>query len=309
MRLRSRPISPRTRRRALQLAPLVVVAALVGIAAGETGGNGDRKSRGRDKLNGAVAVDGTIALLERTQIAARRFHSRHPDVRVTVGASGDRNAIDSFCAGELDIAEVARRLKPAERRQCGSAGIRYAPIEIGRQGIALVVSERNRFASCLTVDQARSIWRAEAPVRSWAELAPALPAIPIEPVGWKPDSPPYTLLAQGLLGSAAPQTRVDYAIAADPAAVASAVSRSAGAIGYLPAGELALAGGVRPLGLDGGRGCVRPSTSTVRDGRYAALSRPLDLIVSRASLARAEVRRFLREYPASQRIHGKFTRT
>src|SRR3954451_8595091 len=197
MPLRSRPISPRTRRRALQLAPLVVVATLVGIAASETGGSGDRKGRGRDRLNGSIAIDGTAALLARTQAAARRFQSRHPGVRVTVGASGDRNAIDSFCAGEVDIAEVARRFKLGERRQCKAAATRYVSTEIGHQGVALVVSDRNRFASCLTLDQARSIWRPEGAVRTWAEVDPAFPAIPIEPVGWKPDSPPYTLLAQG----------------------------------------------------------------------------------------------------------------
>jgi phosphate transport system substrate-binding protein len=308
MRLRSRQISPHTRRRALQLAPLFVVAALVGVAASETGGNGDRKGRGRDKLNGSVAIDGTIALLQRTQVAARRFESRHRGVRVTVGASGDGNAIDSFCAGEVDIAEVARRLKPAERRQCKSSGTRYARVEVGREGIALVVSERNRFVSCLTVDQARSIWRADTPIRSWADVDPSFPAIPMEPVGWKPDSPPYTLLAQGLLGSADRQTRVDYEIAGDASEVAGAVGPSAGALGYLPVSELVLADGVRPLRLDGGQGCVRPTASTVRDASYPALSRPLDLNVNRASLARPEVRGFLRAYPASQRIHEKFTR-
>jgi phosphate transport system substrate-binding protein len=308
MRLRSRSISPRTRRRALQLAPLFVVAVLVGIAASETGGTGDRRGRGRDRLNGSVAIDGTIALLQKTQAAARRFQSRHPGVRVTVGASGDRNAIDSFCAGEVDIAEVARGLKPGERRQCKAAGTRYAPVSIGREGIALVVSRRNRFASCLALDQARSIWRADTPVRSWADVDPSFPAIPIEPVGWKPDSPPYTLLAQGLLGSADPQTRVDYEIAGDSASVAGRVRPSAGALGYLPASELELADGVRPLGLDGGDGCIRPTASTVRAGSYPALSRPLDLNVNRASLRRPEVRRFIAEYPASQRVHRKFTR-
>jgi phosphate transport system substrate-binding protein len=303
MRFRSRPISPRTRRRAFQLAPLVVVATLVGIAASETGGNGDRKGRGRDRLDGSVAIDGTAALLLRTQAAARHFQSRHPGVRVTVGASGDRNAIDSFCAGEVDIAEVARRFKPAERRQCKAAGTRYVSREVGHQGIALVVSDRNRFASCLTLDQARSIWRPEGAVRTWAEVDPAFPAIPIEPVGWKPDSPPYTLLAQGLLGSSDPQMRVDYEIGGDSVEVGRSVSSSAGKLGYLPVGELGRAAGVRPLALDAGRGCVMPTPSAVGDGSYPALSRPLALKANRASLIRPEVRRFLREYLA--RIHGR----
>jgi phosphate transport system substrate-binding protein len=306
MRLSSRPISPRTRRRALQLAPLVVVATLVGIAASETGG--DRKGRGRDRLSGLVAIDGTAALLQRTQAAAGRFERRHPGVRVTVGASGDPNAIDSFCAGEVDIAEVARHLKPAERRKCRSERVRFAPIEIGREGIALVVSDLNDFASCLTLDQARSIWRSDTPVRSWAEVDPSFPDTPIEPIGWKPDSPPYTLLAQGLLGSADPQTRVDYEIEGDAAGVQRAVSSAAAKLGYLPIGEVRRTAGVRALRLNGGAGCVMPTASTVRDGSYPALSRPLDLNVNRASLRRPEVRRFVSVYLASHRIHRKFTR-
>src|SRR3954451_1245164 len=172
-----RRITPRTRRRALQLAPLVVVATLVGIAVGEAVGGGDRKSRPRDRLTGSVSIDGTVALLGMTESAARSFEGRHPGVRVTVGASGDQNAIDSFCAGEVDIAEVARPLRRAERRDCKAAGTRYVPIAFAREGIALVVSEKNTFARCLTVDQVRSIWRAENPARSWPDVDPAFPAV------------------------------------------------------------------------------------------------------------------------------------
>src|SRR3954447_24523472 len=82
-----RRITPRTRRRALQFAPLVVIAALVGIAVGEAVGGGDRKPRPRDRLAGSVAIDGTVALLGMTESAARTFERRHPGVRVTVGAS------------------------------------------------------------------------------------------------------------------------------------------------------------------------------------------------------------------------------
>jgi phosphate transport system substrate-binding protein len=324
MRLRRQPISPRTRRRALQLAPLVVVATLVGIAASELGGRADRKSRARDRLSGAIAIDGSAALLQMSQSAARRFEERHPGVRVTVGASGDESSIDSFCAGEVDIAEVARRLKPAERRQCKSAGVRLAPIEFAREGIVMVVSDRNGFARCLTLDQVRSIWRPDSPVRSWADVDPAFPAVELQPVGWKPDSPPYTLLAEGLFGSASPMTRDDYEIAGDASGLALNVNGSAGKIGYLPRGELRRAAGVRTLSLDGGGGCVRPTAASVRDGGYPVLSRPLDLNVNAASMRRPEVRSFVRAYlragrriraaagvvgvPRSHRVHVKFTR-
>jgi phosphate transport system substrate-binding protein len=301
-----------------------VVATLVGIAASDTGGSGDRRGRGRDKLSGTVAIDGTVALLETSERAASAFELRHPGVRVTVGASGDLNAIDSFCAGEVDIAEVARRFKPRDRRQCRAGGVRYVPIHFAREGIALVVSDRNRFATCLTLDQIRSIWRPDSPVRSWAEVGPNFPDVELRPIGWKPDSPPHTLFAEGLFGPVNPLTRDDYEITPDATGLERVLRPSAGGLGYMPLGELNQGAGVRPLELGGRRGCVMPTMSTVRDGRYPALSRPLDLNVNRVSLRRPEVQRFVSEYlraarklraaagvaaaRGSQRLYRKFTR-
>jgi phosphate transport system substrate-binding protein len=243
---------------------------------------------------------------------------------VAVGASGDANAIDSFCAGEVDVAEVARRFRRAERRDCKSADIRYVPIGFAREGIALVVSQKNTFTRCLTLDQVRSIWRADDPARSWADVDSTFPELELEPVGWKPDSPPYALMAAALFGPIDPLTRDDFEIGADAGGIEQAVSGSPGAVGFLPLGDLHGSTGVRALSIDGGHGCVLPTMATVRDGRYPALSRPLDLDVNAKALRRPEVRRFIADYlragpairsaaggvgaPGSHRLHGKFTR-
>ena len=57
--------SPRARRALLQLAPVIVVATLVGIAASDTGGTGDGRVRKGDGLSGAVSVDGANATITR----------------------------------------------------------------------------------------------------------------------------------------------------------------------------------------------------------------------------------------------------
>ncbi len=319
---------PRTSSRALrallQLAPVIVVAALVGIAASESGGSGEGRSRKKDGLTGTVAIDGAAALRGMIDGAAQRFERHNPGVRVTAGASGDESAIAIFCAGEVDIAAVARRLDRAERRACRSFGTRYLPIEVGREGIALVVSERNGFASCLSTEDARAIWRRADPVRSWAEIDPRFPDAQLETVGWKPDSPTYTLLAEGLFGPVEPLTRNDYEVAGDTAALGTAVAASPNAVGYLPVRQIKRGAGVRPLALDAGHGCVTPTAGSIRDGSYPALSRPLYLDVRTESLRRPELRRFVREYlqrpppvgkadgvipvSPSHRIYRKFTR-
>jgi phosphate transport system substrate-binding protein len=319
---------PRTSSRALrallQLTPVIVVAALVGIAASESGGSGEGRLRKKDGLSGTVAIDGAAALRGMIDGAAQRFERRNPSVRVTAGASGDESAIAIFCAGEVDIAAVARRLDRAERRACRSSGTRYLPIEVAREGIALVVSERNEFASCLSIEGARAIWRRADPVTSWAEIDPRFPHAELETVGWKPDSPPYTLLAEGLFGPVEPLTRNDYEVAGDAAELAATVAASPNTVGYLPVGQIKRGAGVRPLALDTGNGCVTPTVDSVRDGSYPALSRPLYLDVRTESLRRPEPRGFVREYlreprpigkadgvisvSSSHRIYRKFTR-
>ncbi len=319
---------PRTLSRALrallQLAPVIVVATLVGIAASESGGSGEGRLRKKEGLSGTVTIDGAAAMRDTIEAAAQRFERRNPGVRVTAGASGDESAIAIFCAGEVDIAAVARRLDRTERRACRSAGTRYLPIEVAREGIALVVSERIGFASCVSVAEARAIWRRADPVTSWAEIDPRFPDAELEPVGWKPDTPQYTLLAEGLFGPVDPLTRNDYEVAGDAAELAATVAASSSAVGYLPVGQLKRGAGVRPLAVDAGSGCVTPTVDSIRDGSYPALARPLYLDVRTESLQRPEPRRFVREYlqgsppvgkadgvipvNPSHRIYRKFTR-
>lgn len=265
------------RRALLQLTPVVVVAALVGFAASEGGGSGDGRARKRDGLAGAVTIDGAAALRGILNRAAERFQRRHPDVRVTVGASGDQSAIDLFCAGEVDIAAVARKLDRAERRECRSHRIRYVPVEVARERIAVVVSNRNRFVSHLRLEQVKAIWRNGSPPTSWAQIDPAFPAAPLEPIGWRPDSAPATLLAEALFGTVDPLVRDDYEVVDDSHQLTEAVAGSPNAIGYLPSIQLKPASGVR---------------------RIRVLSRPLYLDVSLDSFRGAEARRFVREYLA-----------
>ncbi len=317
-------MSPRARRTLLYLTPVIVVALLVGIAATDSGGSGEGHARTGDRLTGAVRIDGATAMRDLVNRAAEPFRAQHPDVRVTVGASGDESALALFCAGEIDIAAVARRLDRAERRACRTAGTNYTEVQVARVGIALVVSDRNDFAKCLDREQVRAIWRRTGPATTWAEVDPRFPAVPLEPAGWKPDSPPATMLAEALFGPDDPLIRDDYEVADDAKDLSKVVAPSAYAVGYLPIVQLNPSAGVRPLALDAGGGCVAPSAESVSDGSYPVLSRPLNLEIRTASLRRPEARLIVRELlaqppvvtkadgavavPSSHRVHWKFTR-
>jgi phosphate transport system substrate-binding protein len=316
--------SARAGRILLQLAPVIVVATLVGIAAADSGGSGDKRTRKRDGLAGAVRIDGAGAMRGLVDRAAQRFERRHPDVRVTVGASGDESAIALFCAGEVDLAAVARRLDRAERRACRSSGTEYDTIKVAREGIALVVSDGNGFVDCLGLDQVKAIWRRLSPAKTWTAVDPRFPAAQLEPTGLNPDNPPATLLAEALFGPVDPLMRDDYRVADDSREVSKVVAASPTAIGFLPLTELRPGSSIRPLAVDAGYACVTPTVQSVRDGSYRVLSRPLELDVRADALRHREVRRFVGEYLAhppaitkadgavpvvsSHRVYRKFTR-
>jgi phosphate transport system substrate-binding protein len=303
---------------------MLVVAAFVGIAAGEIGGSGEGRTRQRDRLSGSVAIDGSPSLRNLLDRAAAQFERRHPDVRITVGASGDERAIDLFCAGEVDLASVARRLDRAERRDCRSSGTRYQSAEVARAPIAVVVSNRNTFVSCLRIDQLRAIWRRTAPATNWSESDPRLPAVSLDPVGWRPDAPPAMLLAEALFGPVDPLLRDDYRVAADADELLRTVAASPGSVGFLPVTQLKRGSGVRAVPVDAGSGCVAPSVAAVRNGSYRPLSRPLGIDLRTDVLKRPEVRRFVGDFLArppaltaadgavpvkiSPRVYRKFTR-
>ena len=48
------------------------------------------------------------------------------------------------------------------------------------------------------------------------------------------------------------------------------------------------------VGVDAGKGCIKPSVETIRNGTYAPLSRPLFIYVKNTALARTEVKEFLK---------------
>jgi phosphate transport system substrate-binding protein len=73
-----------------------------------------------------------------------------------------------------------------------------------------------------------------------------------------------------------------------------AVSGSRGGMGffglsYVEENE----GEVKAIEVDGGDGCVAPSTDTVQDGSYAPLGRPLFLYAKVESFGRPEVQEFM----------------
>ena len=141
---------------------LVLVAGLVALSAtacGRSDSNSSGTSAGTGtggNLSGRIEADGSSTVGPFVTAAAEDFQAQNPGVQVTVGISGTGGGFERFCAGETDISDASRPIKPDEEVPvCQKNGIKYTEVQVANDGIAVVTNKENDWVDCLTVDAAQ----------------------------------------------------------------------------------------------------------------------------------------------------------
>jgi phosphate transport system substrate-binding protein len=295
-------IAPTSRTRALLVATLAGVLALVGAACaeddptdtGSSGGNGSN-------LSGSITVDGSSTVAPLTSTAAEEFRKQNSGVQIPVGTSGTGGGFKKFCAGETDMSDASRPIKdddPGEGPACDKNNIKYEEIQIANDGIALVVSKENTWAKCLTVDQLKKIWEpaAEGEVTNWNQVDPSFPDQELSLFGAGTSSGTFDFFTDAINGEEG-ASRTDYNATEDDNVTVQGVEGDKGALGYFGLSYYEEHQDTLNLvQVDGGDGCVTPTNETVQDGSYKPLSRPLFIYPSDKLLARPEGIAFVRFY-------------
>jgi phosphate transport system substrate-binding protein len=92
-----------------------------------------------------------------------------------------------------------------------------------------------------------------------------------------------------------------YQASADDNVLVRGISGTKGAIGYFGyAYYQENKDKLKPIGIDNGNGCIMPTVTTIADGSYSPLSRPLFIYVNVKSLNKPQVKAFVDFYL----IHG-----
>ena len=281
---------------------LVACGALV-LGAGACGDDDDNDGGGGGggDLSGTIKIDGSSTVAPLSEAAAELFQAENPNVRVTVGTSGTGGGFEKFCAGETDISDASRPIKPDEEVPvCKKNGVKYEEVQVANDGLAVVVNPQNDWAKCLTVAELKEIWDKGSTVKNWKEVNPDFPSEPMELFGAGTDSGTFDYFTEAINGEEG-RSRTDYNATEDDNVTVQGVSGSRGGIGYF---GLSYAqeneGKVKPVEVDGGGSCVAPSPDTVQDGSYKPLSRPLFIYPSDKALQRPEVRAFVEYYLENQ---------
>ena len=275
---------------------LLLAIGLLAAACGGGNDEGGPTGGGGAQLSGTITIDGSSTVAPLSEAAAELFQQENPDVRVTVGTSGTGGGFEKFCAGETDISDASRAIEADETKACETKGIKYEEIQVANDGLSVVVNNQNTWVNCLTTAQLKKIWDKDSTVNNWNQVDPSFPNEPLKLFGAGTDSGTFDYFTAAINGEEG-RSRSDYSATEDDNVTVTGVSGAKGGLGYFGLSYLQEnEGKIKGIQVDGGGGCVAPSTETVQDGSYKPLSRPLFIYPSDAALERPEVKAFLDFY-------------
>ncbi len=286
------------------LALAMTATGLVACSGDDTGNDTDPTAVATDSstsvpdLSGDIDGDGSSTVFTITEAVAEEFGKLHSGVRVTVGIAGTGGGFEKFCAGETDFNDASRPIKDEEAQACATAGIEFTEFQVAFDGLSLVTNLSNDFVDCLTVEELTKIWgpAAEGAITNWSQIRDGFPDKSLSLYGPGTDSGTFDYFTGEINGEEG-ASRADYQASEDDNVLVQGIAGDEGGLGYFGLAYYEEnADQLKLLSVDGGAGCVEPNSTTVLDGTYTPLSRPLYVYFTNESLTRTEVQEFVRFY-------------
>lgn len=240
----------------------------------------------------SILVDGSSTVFPIMEAVAEEFSIANPDLKATIGVSGTGGGFEKFIAGETDISNASRPIKEEEIALLEEAGIEYTEFQIALDGLTVVVNSDNDWVDQLTIEELVMIWTDGTGVETWADVREGWPEEKIELFSPGTDSGTYDYFDEVILDGA--QINKAASLSEDDNVLVQGVSGSANAIGYFGyAYFLENSDIVKAVPIVNGEGvAVTPNDTTVQDGSYEPLSRPLFIYVKNESLQNENVYEF-----------------
>ena len=274
-------------------------------------------------LSGQITINGSSTVEPITTGVRELFNAGSPDVGIEVNGLGTGDGLALFCAGELDIADASRAMKPeGEADVCAQNGIEYVELKVGLDGLSVVTSAANSALECLSFGELYALVGPELPYvpneTKWSEsqaLATELGSTAVFPeavlniTGPGEESGTYDFFVETAIEPIAEErglpeeqwaARLGYQSSANDLTIVEGVTgtpenpETLGWVGFAFVEENL--DRIKPLAVDGGAGCIDPTYESISDGSYP-ISRPLFIYVNKAKAAeKPEVAAFVDYY-------------
>ena len=242
---------------------------------------------------GNIITAGSSTVYPLTERMAERFQQEGFRGQVTVDSIGSGAGFERFCvAGETDIANASRPIKPTEVENCRKIGREPVEFRVGTDALAVVVSKTNDFVDTLTLEE---LALAFSTARTWKEVRAEWPEKPILRFSPGTDSGTFDFFVEHVFNKDETPllNAANLNLSEDDNVLVQGVSGSPYGIGYFGfAYYLHNQDKLRAVPIEG----VEPTAKTAESGTYP-LARPL-LIYSAPSImqARPQVAAFINFY-------------
>ena len=253
-------------------------------------------------------VSGSSTVEPISTAVGKKFAEANPAVAIQVDGPGTGDGFAKFCAGETDISDASRPIKKEEADKCAAAGIDFIELKIAIDGLSVITSVNNSAVDCLSFTDLYALLGPDATgVTNWKDasakateydqtLAGKFGAIhvpypdasldvtaPGEESGTFDSFVELVIAKVGTaLGVDGATARPDYTASPNDNVIIEGIGKndtSLGWVGFAFVEENLDT--IKPLGVDGGKGCVEPTVETIADGTYP-IARDLYIYVDAA---------------------------
>ena len=278
---------------------VVALTALALVAAACGGGGAGGSDEALKALSGDIVADGSSTVFPITQAVAEEFRLAGADsVKVSVGSSGTGGGFKKFCTGETDLSDASRPIKDEEKQLCTTNNVEFIELKVAIDGLSVMVHPENSFVDCLTVEELKAVFVKDSKVTNWSQVRAGFPDQPIKLYGPGTDSGTYDYFTDEINGEeGVGRSDSIYTPSEDDNVLVQGVSGDRNALGYFGfAYYVQNKDKLKVVGVNPGTGCVTPTETTINDGSYKPLSRPLYVYVAKKSIAKPQVKAFMDFY-------------
>lgn len=288
-------------RKASGTRPLVSRRAVLaaGASAGVLLGAGYFTQDTHEGPSGEIFGSGSNTVAPITDIASEDYMAEYEGATVIVAPEGTGAGFQEFCRGNSDIQSASREMlttddvdpgEPSEADLCTEHDVQYSKFTVGRDGLAVGVSEDNGWVDRFTLDELNRIWEFESTVERWNDIRDEWPDERIALHGRDSGSGTFDYFTRAVNGDIG-AIRDDYSATSQTDEIWDAVADNERALGWGALGHL------RGLQRQGGRikavpvesdeepgEFYLPTEENIESGLYSPLARPLFVFVSYQSL-------------------------
>ncbi len=183
-----------------------------------------------------IKIDGSSTVLLISEAAATVYMKTHPEVNITVGASGTGGGFKKFAAGETDISDASRPIKPKEVQKAKANGIDFVELQVAWDGVSVIINKDNNWATKMAVDQLKKIWHPNQEdfknADKWSDVNPGWPDETIELYGPGANSGTFDYFTDAVNGEEK-VCRTDYHATEDDNSIINGVTQNKYAMGFL----------------------------------------------------------------------------